>query len=127
MGHRVIRLYGVDERGATHGTKDLLGWNASNNSYPPSQPCGWTDAFAPSDDDARLLKGPPGGPKHHVPWSGIWWEGAGMDDLKRQSDLFFAEFKRLGGELDEIVQDVRVIRSSCLICPLPLTKRIPHV
>ena len=113
VGHRVIRLYGVDERGATHGTKDLLGWNASNNSYPPSQPCGWTDAFAPSDDDARLLKGPPGGPKHHVPWSGIWWEGAGMDDLKRQSDLFFAEFKRLGGELDEIVQDVRVI--SCLL------------
>jgi hypothetical protein len=106
-GHRVIRLYGLDEHGATHGTKDLLGWNVTNKSYPPSQPCGWTDAFT-SNDDGQLLKGPPGGPKHHVPWSGIWWDGTGMDGLQHQSEKFFAEYSRLGGELDEIVQDTEL-------------------
>jgi hypothetical protein len=77
---------------------DILGrWNASNQSYAPGHPCaGYTGGVVPA------LGGQISGP-----WPGIWLDHAAAR-MGVQSELFFAEYKKAGGQLDEVVLDTEL-------------------
>ena len=91
-GHRSIKFEGIDRAAILDDDADniLPGWNAENHSWSADAPC--------QPGIVAQEKGP---------WPGIWLDHAAAR-LGAQSALFFKEYAKLGGQLDEIVLDTEI-------------------